>query len=126
MAFRSPIKEARGLGAAHHGVGHWWAQRVTAIALVPLLLWFVVGVAAHSSADYAQAVAWIGSPVNAVLMILSVAVAFYHGSLGVQVILEDYVDSEGLLVTLDVLQKFVAVVFAAAGIFAVLKIAFGG
>lgn len=126
MSFRSPIKDARGLGSAHHGVGHWWAQRLTAVALVPLMLWFVVGVAAHSSADYANAVAWIGAPVNAVLMILTVAMVFYHGALGIQVILEDYVDSEPARVVLDVLQKFAAVVLAAAGIFAVLKIAFGG
>ncbi|MGD8709437.1 MAG: succinate dehydrogenase, hydrophobic membrane anchor protein [Ectothiorhodospiraceae bacterium] len=126
MEYRTPIKHARGLGSAHHGVGHWWAQRLTAVALIPLLIWFTVGVAAHSGADYQQAVAWIGSPVNAVLLILTVVVLFYHGTLGVQVVLEDYVDNDALRLVLIVLQKFAAVVLGAAGVFAVLKIAFGG
>lgn len=126
MQFRTPVKQAKGLGSAHYGTAHWWAQRVTSVALVPLTLWFVIGIAATSGAGHAQAVAWIGSPVNAVLLILLLAVTFYHGALGVQVVLEDYVANHALQVAAIVLVKFAAAVLATAGIFAVFSIAFGG
>lgn len=124
--FRSPIKDARGLGASHYGVGHWWAQRTTALALVPLLLWFVIGIALHGGADYAAAREWVGSPVTAVLMVLTLGAVFYHGALGAQVVLEDYVEGEGLKLVLIMLVRAAAIVLALAGIFAVLSIAFGG
>lgn len=126
MSFRTPLKQASGLGASHSGTSRWWAQRVTSIALVPLLIWFVIGIALHSGADYASARAWLGSPTTAVLMILTLATAFYHGALGIQVILEDYVAHEVLRLALSVLVRFAAVVLATAGIFAVLSIALGG
>ncbi len=126
MEFRTPVKHAEGLGSAHHGAGHWWAQRLTSAALIPLTLWFVVGIAANSGADHAAAVAWIGAPVNAVLLILLLGVTFYHGALGVQVILEDYVANRMWQIMGIVLTKFAAIVLATAAIFAVLKIAFGG
>lgn len=125
MNFRTPLKLALGLGAAHAGTSRWWAQRTTSVALVPLLIWFVIGVALHGGADYAGVRAWLGSPTTAILMILTLATAFYHGALGIQVILEDYVAHEALRLALSVLVKFSAVVLAAAGIFAVLSIAFG-
>jgi succinate dehydrogenase / fumarate reductase membrane anchor subunit len=126
MQFRSPVKQAKGLGSAHYGTAHWWAQRVTSVALVPLMLWFVAGIAAGSGAGHADAVAWIGSPVNAVLLVLLLAVSCYHGALGVQVVLEDYVGNHALQIAAIVLVKFAATVLATAGIFAVLSIAFGG
>ncbi len=126
MEYRTPVKQAEGLGSAHHGAGHWWAQRVTSVALVPLTLWFVVGIAANSGASHAQALAWIGSPVNGVLLVLLLAVTFYHGALGIQVVLEDYVGNRGFQLAAIVLVKFAAAVLATAGIFAVLSIAFGG
>lgn len=126
MSFRTPLKQALGLGASHTGTSFWWAQRVTAVALIPLLIWFVLGVARYGRADYASVRAWLGSPTTAVLMMLALATSFYHGMLGIQVILEDYVDHEMLRLALIMLVKFTAVVLAAAGIFAVLSIAFGG
>lgn len=126
MSFRTPLKQALGLGASHTGTSHWWAQRVTAVALVPLLIWFVLGIARYGRADYASVRAWLGSPTTAVLMILALATSFYHGLLGIQIILGDYVDHEALRLVLSLLVKFATVVLAAAGIFAVLLIAFGG
>jgi len=126
MDYRAPIKQARGLGAAHHGTAHWWAQRLTAVGLVPLMLWFVVGIASNAGGGYAAAAGWIGSPLNAVLLVLFFGALFYHASLGLQVILEDYVDNEALRLVLIVLEKFAALALAVAAIFAVLKTAFGG
>lgn len=94
MALRSPLGQVKGLGAAGEGIGHWWAQRVTAIALVPLTVWFVASVVAMAGADYAAMRAWIASPLVAVLMLLLIVATFYHAALGLQVIIEDYVHSE--------------------------------
>lgn len=126
MALRTPIKHARGLGSAHHGTGHWMAQRITAVALVPLLLWLAFGIASYAGADYAAAHAWIGSPVTAIALVVTLAVASYHGVIGLQVVLEDYVPARGPRLVANVLIQFAGVVLAAAGIFAVLKIALGG
>lgn len=126
MSFRTPLKQALGLGASHSGTSQWWLQRVTAVALVPLLIWFIIGLARYSGADYESAHAWLGSPITAVLMILTLATTFYHGALGIQIVLEDYVGDGALRLALIVLVKFAAVAIAAAGIFAVLSIAFGG
>lgn len=126
MTFRAPIKVAKGLGSAHHGVAHWWAQRLTALALVPLMIWFTIGLAANAGADHAAAVAWIGSPVNAVLLVFTLIAGLYHGALGLQVVIEDYVGSEAGKLVLILLEKFAAIVLGAAAVFSVLKIAFGG
>lgn len=125
MSIRSPLARARGLGSAKDGVGHWWAQRVTAVALVPLTLWFVTSLAAHVGQDHTAVMAWLSSPVVAVALVLYLAALFYHSQLGLQVVVEDYVHSESLkLVTLLVLQ-FANIALAAAAIFAVLSIALG-
>ncbi|MDN5871326.1 MAG: succinate dehydrogenase, hydrophobic membrane anchor protein [Nitrococcus sp.] len=126
MSFRTPLKQAMGLGASHSGTSQWWLQRVTAAALVPLLIWFVIGLVRHAGADYESARAWLGSPIAAVLMILTLATTFYHGALGIQIVLEDYIDHDALKLALIVLVKFAAAAIAAVGIFAVLSIAFGG
>jgi succinate dehydrogenase / fumarate reductase membrane anchor subunit len=123
---RSDLGRARGLGSAKEGVHHWWVQRLTAIALVPLVLWFVAGVVAHAGADHAAVVAWIRSPVTVGLLILLIAVTFHHGQLGLQVVIEDYVHSEAAKIALLLLVKGAALVLALAGILAVLFIAFGG
>lgn len=126
MRFRTPIKQARGLGSAHHGTGHWWAQRMTAVALVPLMLWFVVGIASNAGAGHAEATAWIGAPVNAVLLILLLSTAFYHGALGLQVIIEDYVADRAARTVAIMLVRFGAAVLAVSSVFAILRIALGG
>jgi len=125
MNFRMPIKDARGLGSAHHGPGHWWKQRLTALALLPLTFWVVIGVAANTGAGYQTAVSWLAHPVNAVLMILLLGALFYHASLGVQVVLEDYVDHAGVRFAAIIAVKLTAVALAMTGIFAVLMIALG-
>lgn len=125
MSLRTPLSEAHGLGSAKEGVGHWWNQRLTAIALVPLTLWFGFSVALLGTADYYTVIDWIAHPVNAVLLTLMLAVGFWHGALGIQVVIEDYVTSEWKKITLLLFVQFAAAVLALAGIFAVLYIALG-
>src|SRR5882762_3994576 len=96
---RSPLGRAIGLGSAKEGVEHWWRQRLTAIALVPLGLWFVISVLAHIGGSRDQLALWLGSPIPAILMIVMIGVVFYHAALGVQVVIEDYVHREWLKLT---------------------------
>jgi len=123
---RSPLGRVMGLGSAKEGVGHWWAQRLTAVALIPLLLWFVIEVIRLTGAPRAAVAAWLHGPFAAITTVLLLIAVFYHMALGVQVVIEDYVHSEWSKITLLVLNKFVAFALAAAGIFAVLRIAFQG
>lgn len=125
MSFRTPVKQARGLGSARSGVGHWWVQRVTAIALIPLGVWFAGSLIALLSADYATVTAWLALPYNAVLTALLVLVMFHHSWLGVQVVIEDYVHAEGVKIASLLIIKFIHVLLAAYGVFVVLRIAFG-
>jgi len=120
---RHPMKNARGLGAAKSGLHHWWVQRVTAVALVPLSVWFVWNATWLFSADHPTARAWLGALHNAVLMIAFVVALVYHSYLGLQVVVEDYVGSEPKkLATLVVLQ-FIHWLLGAAAVLAVLKVA---
>lgn len=126
MSIRSPLARARGLGSAKDGVGHWWAQRVSAVALIPLTLWFVFSLVAHAGGSHAQVIDWLSSPLVAVPLVLYLAALFYHSQLGLQVVVEDYVHAEWLkLGTLIVLQ-FANIALAVCAIFSVLKIALGG
>ena len=125
MSLRSPLARARGLGAAHNGTHHWWAQRLTSIALLPLLLWFAIAVTSLAAADHAVASAWLRAPVNAILMLALIATMFHHMHLGLQVVIEDYIHGHaGKFVTLIVV-KFGTALLAIAAAFAVLKVAFG-
>jgi len=123
---RTPLGRAVGLGSAKEGVEHWWAQRVSAVALVVLGLWFVAALVAHAGADHAAVVRWLHQPVTAILMILTLAAVFYHGALGVQVVIEDYVESEWVKIPAIMILRLLSLALAVAGIFAVLRIAFGG
>ncbi|MFO1081301.1 MAG: succinate dehydrogenase, hydrophobic membrane anchor protein [Reyranellaceae bacterium] len=123
---RSPLARARGLGSAKQGVHHWWAQRLTALALIPLVVWFAVSLVLMSGADYGAVRAWIGSPVVMVLLILTIAVGLHHAQLGLQVVIEDYVHADGAKLALIVLCRFIAVFFGLAAIVAILSIGFGG
>lgn len=125
MSLRSPIGRVLGLGAAKEGAGHWWTQRVTSVGLVLLTLWFVASLLALGDFDHAAVVAWIGKPVNAVLLLLLIGTAVYHSQLGVQVVAEDYVANHGLKIMTMILLNFVHVALAALGMFAILRIAFG-
>lgn len=126
MSLRTPVARARGLGSAKEGLHHWWVQRVSAVALIPLTIWFVASIVGLAGADHAAVAAWIGNPVVAVLMVLLVAAALYHAQLGMQVVYEDYIHTHWLKVTADVGTKLLSLVLAAATIFAILKIALGG
>ena len=125
MNMRTPLARVRGHGSAHEGVAHWWAQRLTAIALVPLVLWFVVSVISLTAMEYAAARAWVGHPVNAGLLVLLIVFVFHHAQLGAQMVIEDYVHGGAAKLTLLLLVKGAAILLGLAGVFAVLLIAFG-
>ena len=125
MSLRSPLGRVLGLGAAHDGVRHWWLQRLTSIALVPLTVWFVVSLLALPSLGHATLVAWMSQSWTALLLILLVLTAAWHSQLGVRVVVEDYVHGAGARTLTLVLISFVHVLLAAAGAFAVLKVACG-
>jgi len=123
---RTPLSRARGLGSAKEGVHHFWAQRITAVALIPLVAWFAISLIMMSGADYAVVRAWIGSPAVMVLLVLTIVIGLHHGQLGLQVVIEDYVHNDGVKLALIVLVRFIAVFFGLAGIVAILRIGFGG
>lgn len=120
---RHPIKVARGLGSSQSGVGHWWTQRVTAAALVVLMIWFVITVLGLLHASYATALATVAHPWNAILLIAFLVTMFWHAVLGLQVVIEDYVHTRWKEVLSLVLIKFLAVLGALASVLAVLRIA---
>ena len=124
MSLRSPLGRALGAGSAKSGVGHWWTQRLTAAALVPLGLWFAVSLLALDTLDYVAVRAWLAQPLTTVGALLLVLTLLWHSSLGVQVVIEDYVHHEGLKVASLVLLKFAHVVLAVACVYALLIIAF--
>jgi succinate dehydrogenase / fumarate reductase, membrane anchor subunit len=126
MKMASPLNRARGLGSAKDGVHHWWVQRVTAVALVPLVLWFVIAVISASGMSHAEFRLWVGSPFNAVLLVLLIVATFHHAQLGLQVVIEDYIQGEGAKIALVLAAKGLAVLFGALGVFAVLKVALRG
>ncbi len=120
---RSNIARAKGLGAAHHGVSHWWWQRVTAVAMIPLSLWFMTAlVTLLLTPDVAKAAEWLVSPVAALVMVLLLASLFLHAKLGMQVVIEDYVHAPFMKYALLLLMAGVCYSFAAAGIIAVLRL----
>lgn len=124
-SLRTPIGRARGLGSAKEGVHHWWMQRLSAVALIPLTLWFVASIVAMAGADHAAFAAWISNPIVAILMILLVTATFYHAQLGMQVVYEDYIHTHLLKIAADVGTKLAATILALGAVFAILKIALG-
>jgi succinate dehydrogenase / fumarate reductase, membrane anchor subunit len=121
--YRTPRAKVEGLGAAHSGTTHFWQQRVTAIALVPLTIWFGWAALHLVGAPYDMAIAFLRQPVNAVPMILFIFAALYHMTLGVQLVIEDYIEQEGGKLALLMLNRFFAWLVGAACLFAVFKIA---
>ena len=129
MSRRTALGRVLGLGSAREGVQHWWSQRTSAVALIPLGLWFaasLVLLAAGGGLGHEAVTAWIASPVHAVLLLLLIATACHHSRLGVQVVVEDYVHLEWLKVASLLLSTFVHVLLAVAGLYAVLRIALAG
>lgn len=123
MSLRSPLGKVRGLGSAKNGTHHWWMQKVTAVALIPLTVWFVSSIVQMTQADYGAVVKWMSSPVVAVLMMLFIITGIYHLKLGLQVIIEDYIHSEGQKVALQMFVTFGCVLIGMLAIFSILKIA---
>ncbi|MEM6782028.1 MAG: succinate dehydrogenase, hydrophobic membrane anchor protein [Pseudomonadota bacterium] len=121
---KSDLAKARGLGSAHHGTGHWMHQKLTAIANIPLVIWFVFSMISLIGASYAEYTAWLAQPINAILMILLVISTFYHAVLGSQVVVEDYISHKGLRLFKIIGQKLFFFAFAVACIFSILKVAF--
>jgi succinate dehydrogenase / fumarate reductase membrane anchor subunit len=124
---RTPLKVARGLGSSRSGVHHWWVQRVTAVALVPLSIWFlfVLGGMLHA-ASFADVVAIIAQPVHAIFLIVFTICTFWHGALGLQVIIEDYVHTRWLEVTLEIALRFGALLGALACVMAIAAVWLNG
>ena len=123
---RSKLGHVRGLGSTREGVHHWWAQRMSAVALLPLSLWFIYSLITLTGSDYASFHSWMSEFGNAVFTVLFVVAMFHHAQLGLTVVIEDYVHSELWKMGLLLVVKYGAVLFAASGIFAVLKISLAG
>jgi succinate dehydrogenase / fumarate reductase, membrane anchor subunit len=123
MSLRTPLGKVLGRGSAGDGTTHWWVQRVTAIALIPLSLWFVISILGMSLHHYAAMVAWLGRPWVAVLTILLVISLAWHSWLGVQVVIEDYVHAKVPKTVTLLLSTFLHFAAAVAAVFAVLILA---
>ncbi|HEY8159771.1 MAG TPA: succinate dehydrogenase, hydrophobic membrane anchor protein [Methylobacter sp.] len=95
MDYRTPLSRAKGLGSAKSGTGHWWMQRVTSVAMVPLSFWLIKFLGLSLTAPYQQTVDWLTSPINTICVIAWIIAVFYHAALGLQVVIEDYVAAEG-------------------------------
>jgi succinate dehydrogenase membrane anchor subunit len=124
-SLRSPLGSVVGLGSAKEGVHHWWVQRLTSIALVPLTIWFTVSILSLPSLDHVTVISWMAQSWNALLLIVFVLVATYHSQLGVRVVVEDYVHEAGMKTLTLVVLMFAHALLAVAGLFAILKVAFG-
>lgn len=122
--FRSPLSRVKGLGSAKDGTSHFWHQRLTALALIPLVLWFCFGLATLP-VDYQSLTQYIQQPVIAIGMILLIAMVFYHAQLGLQIVLEDYVGSHSIRTIAIIFSGFVCLICALIGIVSVIKIFVG-
>ena len=125
MSLRSPLGKVLGLGSARGGSGHWYAQRVTAVALVILGLWFVSSLVLMDGVSHESVVSWLRAPFSAAMALLLVLVSAYHANLGLQVVFEDYVADHGARIVILIAVKFALVTAALIGVLAVLHIAFG-
>ena len=126
MSLQTPLAKAQGLGSAKQGSHHWWAQRVTAVALVPLTIWLAFSIALIPEASYENVLAWFSSTWNATLAISFLIATFYHAALGMQIVYEDYIHKECAKVTMVVGTQLAMVLLAIGSVVAVLKLAVGG
>jgi succinate dehydrogenase / fumarate reductase membrane anchor subunit len=119
---RSQLGRAKGLGSAKSGVAQWWAERITAIALVPLSLWFIINLIGLLGASHQDVMNWIATPVTIVLLLCLIVATFHHMQLGLQVVIEDYVHDEAARFAAVLLMKAVATLLGLAAVISVLKV----
>lgn len=125
MSLRTPLGKVRGLGSAKGGTHHWWMQRVSAVALIPLLVWFVASILQLIGADHATVTSWIAQPLVSGLLILLIGAGFYHLRLGLQVVIEDYVHTEMTKIALLMAISFGCIVVGLWSILSILQIMLG-
>jgi succinate dehydrogenase / fumarate reductase membrane anchor subunit len=125
MNLESDLAKVRGLGSAKHGTDHFWHQRLTAIALIPLSLWFIAGLICAIGASHADAVKWISTPYVTTLFVALILALFYHIKLGLQAVIEDYIHAEWLKLTSRICLNLGAALCGLVSIIAILKISFG-
>ncbi|WP_043837079.1 succinate dehydrogenase, hydrophobic membrane anchor protein [Muricoccus aerilatus] len=123
---QTPLGRVRQNGSAKSGTHHWWMQRVTSIALLPLMLWFIIGIASHAGAPYEEIARWVGRPFNAVLMLLLIGIGFYHTAGGLQVVIEDYIRPERSAMVAGLLIRGACWVFGLLCALSVLRLAVAG
>lgn len=122
MSLRSPLGRVLGMGSAKEGTGHWWSQRVSAVALIPLTLWFLFSLLMLPDLDYATVRTWLSLPLSGFLAVLLLSVLTYHSYLGTTVVIEDYVHSAGMKLLSLLLLRFAYVLVCGAGILAILRV----
>lgn len=125
MIIRSPLNQARGHGSGKEGTQHWWIQRLTAIALIPLCLWFIYSLISMTGMDYNSVIEWLDSPIVCTLLVLLIISIFYHTQLGIQVVIEDYIESEAMKIGSIVVLNFIMLFAGLVSTIAVLKVFFG-
>ncbi len=125
MSLRSPLARVRSLGSAKSGLHHWIAQRLTAVALLPLGFWFTWSAVGLVAMDYADAVAWVADPLNATLLIMFCAASFYHSVLGLQVVVEDYISSHWEKLASIIILRLFGAMLAIISVLCVLRVALG-
>lgn len=123
MSLETPLHKVRGMGSAHSGVGHFWRQRITAVALIPLAIWFAISVLGLVGAHEAATLTFLSQPLNAILMAAFIVILLFHMALGLQVVIDDYVHSDGRKLFLMLLMRGFTIAVGAATIFALLRIA---
>lgn len=126
MSLLTPFKRASGLGTTNDGVHHWWMQRLTAVALVPLTLWVVFAIASHAGDDYASVASWFAQPFTTTLLTLFVFTTFLHATQGLTVIIEDYLHHEGAKFAAMITMKLVLVLLGTSSVLSILRVAFAG
>ena len=125
VSMRTPLARVKGLGASGHGVEHWWLHRMTAVSNVPLIIAFVIVVAALAGSSYEGAVAIVSHPLVAIILLLAVISVTNHMRLGMQIVIEDYVHAKELKIAAIIANNFYAVIIAVACLYAILKVSLG-
>ena len=125
MSLRTPLGRVRGLGSAKHGTSHWWLQRLTALALIPLSLWLVVTAVIYAGADYDSAFSLVSRPTVSITLLLLIGAAFYHAQLGLQVVIEDYVHLEWLKLAALIVMKFSLIVAGVTAAISIIRVSLG-